>query len=276
MWLYLSLFCFVLAFWDDSLPPSACILEPVLTTVWRRSKTLTSLSSWHHAFLGCDKLAAFQEELHCLLSDVRWPQWNNTESFPEVITTGLWAFGVLQRYIQDNCWAVFHRGNWGQGQAPSPQSAYGLDPPASPYFCHHRLLSFLLAATLTTFTLFSAVLTHTFLWIATSCLYYKLDSISLNNDVQMSHSRLDIFVDVSQMCFLAVIHIYYKSHCKSFDSLYMSLLPVAILIANAVLCAGCVVCGYSEISSSPDLSLNLLFQVLCMSCIATYIFGIFF
>lgn len=77
----------------------------------------------------------------------------------------------------------------------------------------------------------------------------------------MSYIRLDIFVDVSQMCF---------------DSLYMSLLPVAILIANAVLCAGCVICGYSEISPSPNLSLNHLFQVLCMSCIATYIFGIFF
>lgn len=77
-------------------------------------------------FLGCDKLAAFQEELHCLLSDVKWPQWNNTESFLEVITTGRWAFGVLERYILDNCWAVFHHGSWGQARTPSPQSAYGL------------------------------------------------------------------------------------------------------------------------------------------------------
>lgn len=79
-------------------------------------------------FLGHDKLATFQEELHCLPSDVRWPQWNKTESFPEVITTGRWAFGVVERYILDNCWAVFHRSSRGQAWAPSPQSAYGLTP----------------------------------------------------------------------------------------------------------------------------------------------------
>lgn len=77
------------------------------------------------------------------------------------------------------------------------------------------------------------------------------------------------------MCFLAVIHIYYKSHCKSFDSLYVSLLPVAILIANAVPCAGCVLCGYSEISPSPDLSLNLPSPVHVRHC-SIYLWYLFF
>lgn len=50
-------------------------------------------------------------------------------------------------------------------------------------------------------------------------------------------------------------HVFYNSHlfqtnCKGFNSLYMALLPVAILIPNVVLYAGRVVSGYSEISSA--------------------------
>lgn len=141
LWLYLNLLCFVLAFWVDSLPPS----ESTLGLCWLLSgdcPRLQHLSPPDIMLLGCDKLAAFQEELHSLPSDMRWPQWNNTDSFPEVITTGRWAFGVLKQYILGNCWAVFLRGSWGQNRAPSPQSAYGLTPPASPYSCHHQLLLF--------------------------------------------------------------------------------------------------------------------------------------
>lgn len=127
-------------------------------------------------FLGCDKLGAFEEVLHSLPSDVRWLQWNNTERFPEVMTTGRWAFGELERYILDNCWAVFHRGSWGQlSSFPTVRIWIPPPAPAGPYSCHHQLLLFLLTAPLATFVLFLAVLSHTSHHIAVwKCLKFTL------------------------------------------------------------------------------------------------------